>query len=79
MREVKSNVTEQERFIQSLPDDQKFAQINITCSIDTKIQDILRRVKSFGSVGVKTGRSSVSLVRNKNKQAQILTINGRIL
>jgi hypothetical protein len=30
MREVKSSVTEQERFIQSLPDDQNFAQINIS-------------------------------------------------
>jgi hypothetical protein len=79
MREVKSIVTEHERFIQSLPDDQKFAQINITCSIDTKIQNILTRVKSFGSVGVQTGRSSVSLVRNKNKQAQILTINDKSL
>ena len=79
MREVKSKVTEHERFIQSLPDDQKFAQINITCSIDTKIQDILTSVKSFASVGVKTGRSSVSLVRNKNKQAQILTINDKSL
>ena len=75
MREVKSNVTEHERFIQSLPDDQKFAQINITCSIDTQIQDILTGVISFGSVGFQTERSSVSLVRNKDKQAQSLTIN----
>jgi hypothetical protein len=79
MREVKSNVTEHERFIQSLPDDQKFAQINITCSIDTKIQDILTGVKSFGTVGFQTGRSSVNLVRNKNKQAQILTTNDKSL
>jgi hypothetical protein len=79
MREVKSNVTEQERFIQSLLDDQKFAQISITCSIDTKIQDILTGVKSFGSVGFQTERSSVSLVRNKNKQAQILAINDKSL
>ena len=79
MREVKSSVTEQERFIQSLPDDQNFAQINITCSIDTKMQNILTGVKSFGSVGVQTARSSVSLVRNKNKQAQMLTINDKSL
>ena len=79
MREVKSDVTDHEQYIQSLPDDQKFAQINIKCSIDTKIQDILTDVKSFGSVGVQTGRSSVSLVRNKNKQAQIFTINDKSL
>ena len=79
MREVKSDVTEHERFIQSLPDDQKFAKINITCSIDTKIQDILTGVNSFGSVGFQTGRSSVSLVGNKNKQAQTLTINDKSL
>ena len=79
MREVKSNVTEHEHFIQSLHDDQKFAQINIKCSIDTKIQDILTSVKCFGSARVQTGRSRVSLVRNKNKQAQILTINDKSL
>ena len=79
MREVKSDVTDHEQYIQSLPDDQKFAQINIKCSIDTKIQDILTDVKSFGSVGFQTERSSVSLVRNKNKQAQILTINDKSL
>jgi hypothetical protein len=79
MREVKSNVTEHERYIQSLHDDQKFAQIKMTCSIDTKIQDILTGVKSFGSVAFQTGRSSVSLVRNKNKQALILTTNDKSL
>ena len=79
MREVKSNVTEHERFIQSLPDDQKFGQINITCSIDTKIQDILTGVKSFGTIGFQTERSSVSLMRNKTKQAQMLTINDKSL
>jgi hypothetical protein len=79
MREVKSNVTEHERYIQSLKDDHNFTQINITCSIDTKIQDILTNVKSFGSVGYQTERSSVSLVRNKNKQAQILTTNDKSL
>jgi hypothetical protein len=79
MREVKSNVTEHERYIQSLPDDQKFAQVKITCSIDTKIQDILTSVKSFGSVGFQTERISISLVRNKHKQAQILTTNEKSL
>jgi ElaB/YqjD/DUF883 family membrane-anchored ribosome-binding protein len=79
MREVKSDVTDHEQYIQSLPDDQKFAQINIKCSIDTKIQDILTDVKSFGSVGFQTERSSVSLGRNKNKQAHILTINDKSL
>jgi DNA repair exonuclease SbcCD ATPase subunit len=79
MREVKSNVTEHERYIQSLHDDQKFTQIKMTCSIDTKIQDILTGVKSFGSVAFQTGRSSVSLVRNKNKQALILTTNDKSL
>jgi hypothetical protein len=79
MREVKSNVTEHERFIQSLPDDQNFTQINITCSIDTKIQDILTGVKFLGSVEFQTERSSVSLVRNKDKQAQILTFNEKSL
>jgi hypothetical protein len=79
MREVKSNVTEHEQYIQSLSDDQNFTQINITCSIDTKIQDILTGVKSFGSVGFQTERSSISLVRNKNKQAQILTIYDKSL
>jgi hypothetical protein len=34
MREVKSNVTEHEQYIQSISDDQNFTQINITCSID---------------------------------------------
>jgi hypothetical protein len=79
MREVKSNVTEHERFIQSLKDEHNLTQINIMCSIDTKIQDILTGVKSFGSVGFQTERSSVSLVRNKYKQAQILTINDKSL
>ena len=79
MREVKSNVTEHEQYIQSISDDQNFTQINITCSIDTKIQDILTGVKSFGSVGFQTERTSISLVRNKNKQAQILTIYDKTL
>jgi hypothetical protein len=67
-------VEKQEKLVESLSEDGSLKQLNIKCSIDHKILDLVSAIKTFGSVAIETGPHTAVLKTEKSKQAQIISV-----
>ena len=64
----------QEKFVESLSEDGSLKQLNIKCSIDNKILDLVSAITTFGSVAIETGSQRAVLKTEKSKHAQIISV-----
>ena len=60
--------------MESLSEDGSLKQLNIKCSIDNKILDLMSTITTFGSVAKETGPQTAVLKTEKSKQAQIMSV-----
>jgi hypothetical protein len=64
----------QEKLMESLSEDGSLKQLNIKCSIDNTILDLMSTIRTFGSVAIETGPQRAVLKTEKSKQAQIMSV-----
>ena len=60
--------------MESLSEDGSLKQLNIKCSIDNKILDLVSTITTFGSVAIETDPQRAVLKTEKSKQAQIMSV-----
>jgi hypothetical protein len=73
-KSIEVEVEKQEKLMKSLSEDGSLNQVNIKCSIDYKILDLMSNIATFGSVAIETGSQRAVLKTEKNKQAQIMSV-----
>ena len=71
---IEEEVKKEEKYIMALSEDGCLQQLNLKCSIDKKIKDIMSTMTSFGSVSIETSPPSVVIKTMKVKQAQIMSV-----
>jgi hypothetical protein len=59
----------------TLSEDGCLQQLNLRYNINTKINDILSTITTFGSVSIETSLPSVVIKTMKAKQAQIMSVS----
>jgi hypothetical protein len=73
-KSIEVEVEKQEKLMESLSEDGSLKQLNIKCSIDNKILDLMSTITTFGSVAIETGPQTAVLKTEKSKQAQIMSV-----
>jgi hypothetical protein len=73
-KSIEVEVEKQEMLMESLSEDGSLKQLNIKCSIDNKILDLMSTITTFGSVAKETGPQTAVLKTEKSKQAQIMSV-----
>ena len=73
-KSIEVEVEKQERLMESLSEDGSLKQLNIKCSIDNKILDLMSTITTFGSVAIETDPQRAVLKTEKSKQAQIMSV-----
>ena len=73
-KSIEVEVEKQEKFVESLSEDGSLKQLNIKCSIENKILDLVSTITTFGSVAIETGSQRAVLKTKKSKQAQIISV-----
>ena len=71
---IEEEVKKEEKYIMALSEDGCLQQLNLKCSINEKIKDIMSTKSSFGSVSIETSPPSVVIKTMKAKQAQIMSV-----
>jgi DNA-binding beta-propeller fold protein YncE len=71
---IEEEVKREEKYIMALSEDGCLQQLNLKCSINNKIKDIMSTMTSFGSVSIETSPPSVVIKTMKSKQAQIMSV-----
>ncbi|XP_071171060.1 protein wech-like [Mytilus edulis] len=72
---IETEIRKHELFMQSLYKDDSLQKIDLNCKIEEKISDLMSAVTSFGSISVESSSPLVVLQSEKDKQAQIGTLN----
>ncbi|XP_071122196.1 E3 ubiquitin-protein ligase TRIM22-like [Mytilus edulis] len=72
MKQIEKTVVPCEQYIQSLFKDRTLEQTIISCSINNKIKKISTRIQSFGKINISKKECNISLVNEREKQAQIM-------
>jgi hypothetical protein len=67
-------LTKEEEYLMALSEDGCLQQLNLRYKINTKIQDILSTITTFGSVSIETSPPSVVIKAIQDKQAQIMSV-----
>ncbi|XP_063399729.1 probable RING finger protein 207 homolog [Mytilus trossulus] len=78
LRKISSEATITESSLQSIIRDHSLDKNTLLLQIDDKISNIINNIKTFGPVQVQTTPCQISLVRHKNKQAQIVEVKMKI-
>jgi DNA-binding beta-propeller fold protein YncE len=73
-KSIEVEVEKQEQFVESLSENGSLKQLNIKCSIDNTILDLMSTITTFGSVAIETGPQRAVLKTEKSKQAQIMSV-----
>ena len=73
-KSIEVEVEKQEKFVESLSEDGSLKQLNIKCSIDNNILDLVSTITTFGSVAIETGSQTAVLKTENSKQAQIMSV-----
>jgi hypothetical protein len=60
--------------MESLSENGSLKQLNIKCSIDNNILDLVSTITTFGSVAIETGSQTAVLKTENSKQAQIISV-----
>jgi hypothetical protein len=64
-KSIEVEVEKQEKFVESLAEDGSLKQLNIKCSIDNKILDLVSTITTFGYVAIETGSQTAVLKTEK--------------
>jgi LPS O-antigen subunit length determinant protein (WzzB/FepE family) len=64
---IEEEVKKEEENFMALPEDRCLQQLSIRYNINTKIQDILSTITTFGSVSIETSPPSVVIKTTKDK------------
>ncbi|CAG2233238.1 unnamed protein product [Mytilus edulis] len=73
-KEIESKVAKSEEYISSLVEDGSLQQVTMNCSIDSNVSGILSSISSLCTILTETGKTNILLTKEKEKQAQIMTI-----
>jgi hypothetical protein len=73
-KSIEVEVEKQEQFVESLSEDGSLKQLNIKCSIDNNILDLVSTITTFGSVAIETGSQTAVLKTEKSEHAQIMSV-----
>ena len=71
---IDEEAKKEEEYLMDLSDNGCLQQLNLRYNINTKIQDILSTITTFGFVFIETSRSSVVNKTMKDKQEQIMSV-----
>ncbi|CAG2229939.1 unnamed protein product [Mytilus edulis] len=71
MRDIEVKVFENEQYLQSLVETNKLDPVDLTCNVDPGVLSIFDSLKTFGSIEIDMKSSSIRLIREKDKQAQL--------
>ncbi|XP_071149184.1 E3 ubiquitin-protein ligase TRIM71-like [Mytilus edulis] len=71
MRNIEVKVFENEQYLQSLVETNKLDPVDLTCNVDPGVLSIFDSLKTFGAIEVDKKSSSIRLIREKDKQAQL--------
>ena len=71
---IEEEVKKEEENLMALSEDGCVQQIDLRYNINTKIQDILSTITTFGSVYIETSPPSVVIKTTKDKQGQIMSV-----
>ncbi|CAG2224085.1 unnamed protein product [Mytilus edulis] len=72
LRNISSEAATTESYLQMIIGDHSLEEIILFFKMDDKISNITNNIKTFGSVKVQKTPCQISLVRHKNKQAQLV-------
>jgi hypothetical protein len=72
LKQIEHEITKNERFVQSLIDNQKVSKITLHCKINQTLQTLTTDVHCFGEVTTSITPCDITLVRRKDKQAQMM-------
>jgi hypothetical protein len=76
LKQIEAEITKNERFVQSLIDDQKIYKSMLHCKIDHALKTLTTDVHCFGAVTTSITPCDITLVRRKDKQAQMMVAGG---
>jgi hypothetical protein len=71
---IEEEVKKEEEYLMALSEDGCLQQLSLRYSINTKINDILSTITTFGSVSIETSPTLVVIRTMKAKQAQIISV-----
>ena len=72
MKQIGSDVEANDTCLHALVNSDSLKQTKISCNIDTSLKNLTTSIQSFGEVVVESKRCELTLVRKKDKQAQIM-------
>jgi ferritin len=72
LQHIEHEIIKNERFVQSLIDHQKVAKTTLHCKINQTLQTLTTDVHCFGEVTTSITPCDITLVRRKDKQAQMI-------
>ena len=72
MKQIENDVETPETSIHALVNSDSLNQTNLSCKIDTTLQNITTSIDRFGEVDVESKPCELTFVRNKDKQAQMM-------
>ena len=76
LKKIEAEITKNELFVQSLIDDHKVSQRMLHCKIHQSLKTLTTDVHSFGEVTTSITPCDITLVRGKDKQAQMMVAGG---
>ena len=76
LKQIEAEITKNEQFVQSLIDDQKIYKSMLHCKIDHALKTLTTDVHCFGEVTTSITPCDITLVRRKDKQAQMMVAGG---
>ena len=71
---IEEEAKKEEEYLMALSEDGCLQQLSLRYKINTKIQDILSTITTFGSVSIETSPPSAVIKTTKDKQAQIMSV-----
>ncbi|XP_076088225.1 uncharacterized protein LOC143058638 [Mytilus galloprovincialis] len=71
MRNIEVKVFENEQYLQSLVETNKLGPVDLTCNVNPGVLSIFDSLKTFGAIEIDMKSSSIRLIREKDKQAQL--------
>jgi hypothetical protein len=72
LKQIEHEITKNEQFVQSLIDHQKVSKTTLHCKIHQTLQTLTTDVHCFGEVTTSITPCDITLVRRKDKQAQMM-------
>ena len=72
LRQIGSDVEAQDTCLHDLVNSDSLKQTKISCNIDTSLKNLATSIQNFGEVVVESTPCGITLIRKKDKQAQIM-------